>query len=76
MSAREDLSGRKFGKLTVLGPAPEKLNGRYAWIVQCECCAVKKATSNALLTGHTRSCGCVRIRKMQERRGRFARRTT
>lgn len=53
-----DLTGRKFGRWTVLGAAPRA----YQTMWLCECtCGTKRAVSGAnLTTGHSTSCGCLR----------------
>jgi hypothetical protein len=53
-----DLTGRKFGKLTVL--CPDETRNRY-FICKCECGTVKsiKGTSLTKKKEPTRSCGCI-----------------
>lgn len=59
----KDLAGETFGRLTVLSSAPSILqtNGKRcgAWNVRCECGAELVARRGALLSGNTRSCGCL-----------------
>lgn len=52
-----DLTGQRFGKLTVLAPA-ENVGTRTAWLCQCECGnkVVKKTVH--LRSGHVTTCGC------------------
>jgi hypothetical protein len=61
-----DLTGQKFGHLTVLSLVPrEQWSSASAWWwVQCDCPKQtrKKVSSNALRTGRTQSCGCIRGR--------------
>ncbi len=55
-----DLTGQKFGMLTVIGPA-EKKNRRYTcWICQCQCGRQTIVDGSHLKNGHTKSCGCYR----------------
>lgn len=57
----KDLSGQRFGKLTVLHRLDEKIGSSYAWLCQCDCRNMLKVSTNALLsTPGTRSCGCGR----------------
>lgn len=49
-----DITGQKFGKLTVLDGMAKKKN--YV-ICQCECGAIKEVLKPSLLSGATRSCG-------------------
>ena len=55
----EDLSGLVFGKLTVIGRAPNK-NNRTAWKCQCECGRTCIVNSSRLKNGSVKSCGCVK----------------
>lgn len=65
-----DLTGKKFGKLTVI----EKGKGRYTsggqykttWLCKCECGNVKEVDSQKLRKGHTTSCGCQLKSKLSE----------
>lgn len=58
----KDLTGKKFGRLTVIRRLkPEEVETRqYNWLCQCECGNFVKASANKLKTGHTKSCGCLR----------------
>lgn len=53
----EDLTGRVFGRLTVLGKKKE--NGITFWRCQCECGKETIVRHANLLGGHTKSCGCL-----------------
>ena len=52
-----DLTGRKFGRLTVLAPA-ENIGTRTAWLCRCECGAETVVTTRRLRDGRRTSCGC------------------
>lgn len=76
MSKVKDLTGKTFGKLSVLSYAGST-GGRAAWNCQCECgntCIVK---GKYLLNGDTKSCGCLvnenaaRIGKSNEKPNRY-----
>ena len=54
---RINLSGQKFGKLTVLEPA-ENIAGRTAWKCRCDCGQEIVVTTRRLRGGHRTSCGC------------------
>lgn len=56
-----DLSGMRFGKLTVLGPTRDSA-GRVAWRCRCECGNETVVLGSNLLSGRTESCGCGRAR--------------
>ncbi len=57
---RSDLSGRRFGKLVVERMADKKLNGRIAWVCKCDCGNETVVTATNLVSGATKSCGCIR----------------
>ena len=54
-----DLSGQKFGKLTVLERANPNQKGGARWLCQCECGQTTTVDSYSLRSGHTKSCGCI-----------------
>lgn len=54
-----DLTGRRFGKLTVSEFYGKDHKGRRLWKCICDCGNEKIAYTNALTSGHTRSCGCL-----------------
>jgi hypothetical protein len=58
MAALVDLTGRRFGRLVVIGRAANK--GRdAAWACNCDCGASLAVRGQALRTSNTRSCGCL-----------------
>lgn len=55
----KDLTGMRFGKLTVLGRSENKArDGNLLWRCRCDCGNVTETTRRRLLTGSVRSCGC------------------
>lgn len=58
---RIDLTGRKFGKLTVIECAEQSNNGHLLWKCACDCGNEVIVDSNKLQKGNTASCGCLRI---------------
>lgn len=52
-----DLTGQRFGRLTVLAPA-ENIGSRTAWLCRCDCGGETVATTQRLRDGHCTSCGC------------------
>ena len=59
MTKRKDLTGQKFGKLTVIEYAGTNKHGGALWLCQCECGNRKIVPSRSLVTGHSKSCGCI-----------------
>lgn len=67
----EDLTGKKFGRLTVIRRATEEEwprgAGRHAkWLCQCECGKTTFVQSSDLKKGGTISCGCKNREKAKE----------
>lgn len=52
-----DLTGQRFGKLTVLGPA-ENIGTRTAWLCRCDCGRETTVKTYRLRCGRTKTCGC------------------
>lgn len=59
MASKEDLTGRRFERLLVLGEEGKNKHGAYLWKCRCDCGAITFATRTSLLRGHKRSCGCL-----------------
>lgn len=59
----QDLTGKKFGKLTVIGFSHKKRAGKttvgYYWYCVCECGVLKTIEGRSLRKGKTKSCGCI-----------------
>ncbi len=58
MSKLIDLSGQRFGRLTVIERA-ESPGKRVSWLCKCECGKEIIVTADKLRSAHTRSCGCL-----------------
>lgn len=54
-----DLMNQTFGRLTVVGPAPNSKGGQARWTCQCSCGQQKVAAASMLKCGNTKSCGCL-----------------
>lgn len=54
-----DLTGQRFGRLTVIKQAESKNNKSY-WYCECDCGNKTTTTSYNLRNGHTKSCGCLK----------------
>lgn len=66
MSRLQDLTGAKFGRLTVLQRETPK-NGRTMWKCLCDCGNEKTVEAYNLKSGHIRSCGCLNSELTSER---------
>lgn len=58
MTARIDLTGKRFGKLVVIKAAPSSPKGQSKWICRCDCGKESNVFTLNLVRKATRSCGC------------------
>lgn len=61
MKKAQNLSGQRFGKLTVLERAGTKSHNTM-WLCQCDCGNTTVTSRGNLLNGKTKSCGCLKHR--------------
>ena len=71
MNQVTDLTGRRFGRLTVLrqeGWYVSAYGGgrRPTWLCRCDCGRETVAIGTNLTSGNTRSCGCIRAEQIAE----------
>ncbi len=59
----QDLTGKVFGRLTVLRREEQK-NGTGYWRCRCECGRETVVRYLYLISGHTKSCGCLQKEKI------------
>lgn len=59
MKKSEDLTGKKFGLLTVQEKLSEKENRYFLWRCKCECGRECKVSTKHLKRGTIKSCGCI-----------------
>lgn len=71
---RKDLTGQRFGRLEVIEFVGKASNRELKWLCQCQGSQELPhvptrlvALATNLLSGHTTSCGCVRVEKSAER---------
>lgn len=62
MGKVKDLTGMKFGKLTVVEPCGKNKSNQMMWLCVCECGKKTTVISANLTKGTTKSCGCLRGR--------------
>jgi hypothetical protein len=66
----EDLSGKKFNRLTALSvDLPRTQNDKYwrvFWICKCICGTIKSVSSASLKSNHTKSCGCWKLENSKD----------
>lgn len=61
-----DLTGMKFGRLTVLRRVVIPQKTRTYWECVCECTRLHTVSASVLRTGKSKSCGCFRREMMRE----------
>ena len=66
MRALKDLTGMKFGRLTVIGRGENSKDGHPRWNCVCDCGKIKEkpVSAQSLLNGAVTSCGCYRHEKI------------
>ena len=52
-----DLTGQRFGRLTVLALAPDHTHGMARWLCRCDCNRETVVRGGNLRNGNTKSCG-------------------
>lgn len=65
MSKAVDLTGMRFGRLSVISKTRSK-SGKVAWACKCDCGNKTETLTTELLRGRTQSCGCYHKDKMSE----------
>lgn len=60
MSVFINLTGKRFGSLTVLKYCKGSQGCRSRWLCRCKCGNMTKVDAPNLKNGHTKSCGCLR----------------
>lgn len=69
----EDITGKKFGRLTAVRVVKkEQKNGRF-WLCQCECGKETIIRETDIIRGNTKSCGCIRKERVEVHGGRYTR---
>lgn len=55
-----NLTGRRFSRLVALQPSGARRQRSIEWECMCDCGTLTKVASSKLVSGETRSCGCIR----------------
>lgn len=64
---REDLTGKRFGRLTVVQYDHDDIHRNSYWLCECDCGNRTIVTRGGLTSGNTTSCGCYQIEGIRER---------
>ena len=63
-----NLVGRKFGRLKVIKRSQNDKWGGTCWLCKCECGAMRTIPRTSLVSGRTKSCGCLNKEILSKRR--------
>ena len=66
IGVRNDLTGKKFGRLTVIKPL-RRSNRGYIWLCKCDCGNQHETYTNRLTSGAVSSCGCYNLELSRQR---------
>ena len=58
-SSATDITRKKFGRLTAIGPVRRDERCKIYWLVICQCGTESVVHSDSLVRGLTKSCGCL-----------------
>lgn len=61
-----DLTGERFGRLTIIKRTGTNSDGRPVWLVECDCGNITLSNSHDLRSGDTKSCGCLQRERTAE----------
>ncbi len=61
---RKDMTGIKFGRLTVIEDAGKEPQGQMKWLCKCDCGNYSIVTGRNLRRNHTTSCGCYMLERI------------
>ena len=66
-TSRKDLAGARFGRLVPLFVCGRR-GSRLLWTCRCDCGKQVQVAGSDLLSGHTRSCGCLKVDTLRRAR--------
>lgn len=64
---KNNLTGKRFGRLLVLEETSERKNKQIVWKCQCDCGNIVNVRSGSLKSGRTTSCGCYQKEMVSKR---------
>ena len=68
MNPIRDLTNQRFGRLTAIQPTKNRSkSGNVIWLCKCDCGNFSEVANKSLLSGLTKSCGCLRRKRTIER---------
>lgn len=63
----KDLTGQRFGRLTVLKDSGERQKRMVMWLCKCDCGNFKKVRTDHLKDNRVKSCGCFHLERIKEK---------
>jgi hypothetical protein len=63
-----DIQGRKFSRLTAISRVGATTDSKAIWRFACECGKTIDCVSDNVMSGNTRSCGCLSVESRRNRR--------
>lgn len=70
----KNMTGERFGRLTVLKPTAKRYHGQVIWLCQCDCGKTVEVNGAYMRNGDTQSCGCLHD-EVASKRGKTLMRT-
>ena len=64
---KKDLIGQKFSRLTVIEETDRRQGNNIIWKCLCDCGHFTEVAGSELIKGHTKSCGCLVLDKINQR---------
>lgn len=64
----KDITGQTFGRLTAIAPVAKSKHGGIKWLCICCCGTETVVIARCLISGNTRSCGCLNDELAAERK--------
>ena len=74
MPQMTDLTGRRYGRYTVVKYAGRDKRNAPMWMCQCDCGNIKNVLGSSLTRGQTKSCGCYnkdRVKETHTKHGQY-----
>lgn len=68
-----DLTGQRFGRLTVIEAGPRTVTRGARWLCACDCGSMKLHRGEHLKSGGSQSCGCLRGEQFGDRNRKHGR---
>lgn len=67
MAKVKDITGQRFGRLVAKELGGTTRSNKRLWVCECDCGATVSVVSSRLRSGHTQSCGCLKLERLVAR---------